>query len=571
MITGDSSAGIGHPGPDGFLSHSFRLRTRPGVLGTVVIVVALTLTSVGVYALRFATAVQPGVSHDDAEYIVLAESFATGRPYRVISYPEAPLERTWPPGYPALVLTVPWLLFGPNVTALRGVNLLLAMVNGVMGYRLARRYLERPVALAAAAMFLLNPQVAGTASVAMSDTAFTFFCLAFLLVFLRWDALGPGKRRTPTRFALFLLAALLLAAAILTRYWGVAVLGGAVLYLATRRQFARALALAAGVGIALLPFLLFLAAQPQATADLSSYRVAQLAARSPADYARSAFLSLSTYGQAIPLVLVPLLGPGAASALGKFGVAWVVTAANTVILLVAGAGFATSVLKQRAVALVIACYGGMLLLFTAHIGEEPIVFDEPRYLVPMLLFLYVGLIVGLRAIVRRVIRSSRAEWIVYASLSALVVVLILRNVQQSRTTLPVADLSAGASWTQAHTDTEAVFMTPDPVSRYLYLRRHTVDYPTAGDAANLWSTIRAQHVDYLLTAPPLRLGPSPNNAQLPDPAMEEAVLPLIRERPECFTLVFEDRDKKAAVYQVERSCAGPLDVDGRREADRIQE
>jgi len=66
---------------------------------------ALFVAALAIYALRFQTATQPGVSHDDAEYLVLAESFATGKPYRLINYPAAPLETIWPPGYPLLVLS----------------------------------------------------------------------------------------------------------------------------------------------------------------------------------------------------------------------------------------------------------------------------------------------------------------------------------------------------------------------------------------------------------------------------------------------------------------------------------
>lgn len=90
---------------------SQRSGAKPMLSGVPIRKSALMAVVVGLmlamYALRFATAVQPGVTHDGAEYLVLAESFATGRPYRLINYPDAPLETVWPPGYPLIFLTLP--------------------------------------------------------------------------------------------------------------------------------------------------------------------------------------------------------------------------------------------------------------------------------------------------------------------------------------------------------------------------------------------------------------------------------------------------------------------------------
>lgn len=523
--------------------------SRPSLFGSHrvllggIVVLAIVLA---IYALRFVTAVQPGVSHDDAEYLVLAESFATGQPYRLINYPDAPLETTWPPGYPLLILTIPWLLVGPDITLLRILNVLLAGASALVGYRLLRTFADHWIALAAVLLFVLNPRLVGLATLTMSDVAFTFFVLAFLLVFSQTDA-----GRLPPALGL-ILSIMLLAAAILIRYWGVAFLGAAVLYLVLRREYRKALAIGAGTLIALSPFLLFLRSQVSTTPDPSFFAISALdRARDFSNFATS----LVAYWKATPLVLIPVLGPSAEETLAGLGLAWSIGLIHSIVLLIVGVGFVVSFPRQRFVALAVLCYALLLFLLTGRIDGTAQIFDEPRYLTPVLILLYAYLLLGVQVVAQKVMGKRAAARVAIVLAVALGAVLLLRNIQQSRGTFPVADLSAGAIWAQANTSEDAAFMTPDPVSRYIHLRRYTTPFPTASsDPAAFWTALSRWRVEYVMLAPPLTINRVPNIEQQPDPWIEAHVLPIVTENPRCFTQVFSDDASRTHIYQVIRSC-----------------
>jgi hypothetical protein len=61
-----------------------------------IVLVALIFISAVIGLLRF-DSFQVGAFSDDAHYIVLAESLASGQGYRLINYPNAPTEWAFPP------------------------------------------------------------------------------------------------------------------------------------------------------------------------------------------------------------------------------------------------------------------------------------------------------------------------------------------------------------------------------------------------------------------------------------------------------------------------------------------
>jgi hypothetical protein len=134
----------------------------------------------------------------------------------------------------------------------------------------------------------------------------------------------------------------------------------------------------------------------------------------------------------------------------------------------------------------------------------------------------------------------------------LLTILVLRNIQQARVEFPIVDLSVGATWVRDNTPENAVVITPDPVSRYLYLRRMTVPYPKDRDPAFLLSVIEAQGVNYLLVAPALRTRDrQPNPTLSLDSYLTDVVIPVIFENPTRFSLVYHDEKFNTSVYQVQ--------------------
>jgi hypothetical protein len=70
--------------------------------GAKIVLLILILASVLLGVLRF-DSFQVGGYHDDAYYIVLAESLARGHGFRLINFPDAPIEVAFPPGWPLLL------------------------------------------------------------------------------------------------------------------------------------------------------------------------------------------------------------------------------------------------------------------------------------------------------------------------------------------------------------------------------------------------------------------------------------------------------------------------------------
>jgi hypothetical protein len=89
-------------------------------------------------------------------------------------------------------------------------------------------------------------------------------------------------------------------------------------------------------------------------------------------------------------------------------------------------------------------------------------------------------------------------------------------------------------------------MTAEPISRFLYARRSTVDFPPPDQ--DLEQYIQTEGVDYVLLAPVIAYGdPRPN---LWAEYATSTMLPYIEANPEDFELVFADESQNVQLYQV---------------------
>lgn len=196
-----------------------------------------------------------GVFYDDAQYVILAKSLATGQGYRFLNLPGAPLATHFPPGYPAF-LAILWRIsptFPENVALLKFANALLIALVALLTYRFATRTLEMSPALAFVAT------IAGTATIPslvlssaiMSEPLF----LAVLFPVLAWSERATQRAEVDPRRG-ELRGSLLLGIAIgglaLVRTHGIALVPAAVAaYLAQgRRRDAMTCALATLVVLA---------------------------------------------------------------------------------------------------------------------------------------------------------------------------------------------------------------------------------------------------------------------------------------------------------------------------------
>jgi hypothetical protein len=203
-----------------------------------------------------------GVFYDDAQYLVLAKSLATGHGYRFLNLPDTPLGTHFPPGYPTF-LAVLWRIspaFPENVALFKFANAVLLAVVGLVGYRFTNRTLGVPAWLAAAAA------VAGTATIPslvlssaiMSEPLF----LALLLPLLAWSERVTRPRTDPPTRA-EIRDALILGAAIgglaLVRTHGIALAAAAVATYLARGRRREAIACAVVSCVVLAPWMTWVA------------------------------------------------------------------------------------------------------------------------------------------------------------------------------------------------------------------------------------------------------------------------------------------------------------------------
>lgn len=206
-------------------------------------------------ALAAITPVPVGMFWDDGVYLIGAKSLATGMGYRFLHLPGAPAAVHFPPAWPAL-LAVIWKLtpaFPANVVALKLVNPLLLGVGAAAVCAYSTRRLNVPplVAAVTAVVFAAALPVMVVAGVLFSEPLFFVVLLAALVLADR-AVDGGGWRRA-------LQAGLVAGLLALVRSVGVALVAALVCALLIGRRRREAVIAAAGAGVMIAPWQLWVA------------------------------------------------------------------------------------------------------------------------------------------------------------------------------------------------------------------------------------------------------------------------------------------------------------------------
>ena len=197
-----------------------------------------------------------GVVHDDAMYVILARSLASGQGYRYLNLPGAPEATHFPPGYPALLAAVSWVspAFPASIAVFKALNALFLAVAAVLVARFAAgRAMGRTWALALGAASAVSVPLLVLGSMVMSEPLFLALLLALLPALESF-----AERPASTRSALLLGAAL--AACTLVRSHGIVLLPAVLLVLGARRRWREAGLITIAAVVCLLPWQLWSAA-----------------------------------------------------------------------------------------------------------------------------------------------------------------------------------------------------------------------------------------------------------------------------------------------------------------------
>jgi hypothetical protein len=219
------------------------------------LVVALALLPVAlIYVWRWNSVV--GQVGDDAWYVLLAQSLATGQGYQLLNAPLPGILPNYPPVFPLLLAlmlrVVPqaaahlWLLKFVSIAAMAGI--------GVATYRYSAQVYKLPLhlALASAMAVTLMPSFVFLAtSTVMSECVFTLGQLLTVVV------IEKAARMEATRHKAWVVGAALAAGTFLTRSMAITLIAAVVIYLLKERRVKAASLFAISTLLLIAPWMIY--------------------------------------------------------------------------------------------------------------------------------------------------------------------------------------------------------------------------------------------------------------------------------------------------------------------------
>lgn len=197
-----------------------------------------------------------GVVHDDAMYVILARSLATGQGFRYLNLPGTPAATHFPPGYPALLAVLSWIApaFPRNLIVFKAMNAVLLAAGAVLVTNFARsRVLSARWSVGLGLVSAISIPMLILGSMVLSEPLF-FAALVALL---------PGLESLADRPASMRRAVLLgagIAACVLVRSNAIVLLPAVAIVLVARRRWRDMALVALATIVCLLPWQLWTAA-----------------------------------------------------------------------------------------------------------------------------------------------------------------------------------------------------------------------------------------------------------------------------------------------------------------------
>jgi hypothetical protein len=216
------------------------------------------LLAILIYILRLDSVV--GMMVDDAWYVLLAKSLATGQGYSLINSPTPGILPLYPPGYPFL-LSILYRLnpnFPDNIWLLKSVSVAAMMGVGVLSYFYFRRDRSLPAPLALGIGFaatICPPLVSLATSSVMSECVFALTVIATVVVVERGVQAGQAGSGKTWLYAPA--SALLASYAFLTRSVAIGLLAAVFLYFLKERMVRAALIFAFAVALFAGPWVIY--------------------------------------------------------------------------------------------------------------------------------------------------------------------------------------------------------------------------------------------------------------------------------------------------------------------------
>ncbi|MBW2733146.1 MAG: hypothetical protein JRH20_12205 [Deltaproteobacteria bacterium] len=460
---------------------------------------------------------------DNAQFIVLAQSLATGKGLREINHPEEPAHRKFPPGWP--VMLAPFQLLKGRAALLSMKLLVLTLFAGSVPllFFLLRRWGEsRALALSVALLFATNRLSLIFAHQIMSEVPY----LACVLLALFWDAHLQREGQGVGRWRV--------GAVVLTAAWAMSVrsIGVAFVFaLLLRWMFARRFR-HSGVLLLVAAAFFFLVAWMRSGGESTNY-VSQLLLIDFYNPAAGTVGLDELFARVISNVAryLPVLLPDSLLPLEH------APPLRWVALLLISVGLVHYLRRLHVVALYAIFYLGVLMLW-------PRAWAVHRMVVPLLPFTLLFAAKGcalLWAWSERLTRFERPR-LTLALLALALSSASLWNVQDATTrpprSAPARAYTRSLHWLADHSDEKSVILCRKPYLTYLISKRKTVPLPRARGRRAYDETLKRYGVTHVIYD------------RLPLPGTKEVLRPRLREQRARYQLLFATGSPRTLVLGV---------------------
>jgi 4-amino-4-deoxy-L-arabinose transferase-like glycosyltransferase len=560
---------------------------------------ALIALAIGLFLIKFSS-FQIGADVDDSAYIILSRSMLHSPTYGLINTPGNPAPGKFPFVYP-LILACFSLIFPANPDFLRIPSLLATLINISLvfwGWRWLSGGRSYWWGLSIAALFALSPITVDLSRRVMSEPVFTTFCL--LAIILTEKLAGGGNKA----WDIFLLA-LILFLTVFTRTVGFLLLIIVLAYFFWKKGlnfWKQALLILTTMVVLsglvvwttpvqwkdLLPtgylsdnnarFLLLFSGQaspnnPTSPTSIDGEKEGPSSLTlSPVKAPRSwsekliRFINLLKYGVQrhlgldIRLMVLPIGGGTREQALAnQIGLPSLPQAIGYFISFLVILGLFRFILLER-----LNLFGIFSLLYLAAIFLW--YWDGTRLLYPIQAQILLGFLLGIEGLlplINRLIQKLRPKISLNLILVFVVCGICIASLSKSllidNSRQHIGDLAERSTWIKLNVSPQAILMTENPETDFLYSERKTVPYPrNFTTAAQLSNYLLEKGVDYILVAPAIYWQPVYKPFFSQDAAQFLSLLQLLISKGD-IQLIYTSDQGWINVYSVKLEATGGIE------------
>lgn len=221
-----------------------------------------------------------GMMLDDAWYLVLAKSLATGQGYTLVNSPTPGIMPIYPPAFPFLLSLLYRLFpqFPENLWLLKSLSVVAMLVAGwaIYSYLTRERRLSPMLALGISAASVFCPPLVFLATSAVMSECLFMLCLVLTVMLIERGVRQWQMGMEQSLFRYLLPGAVFAAAAFLTRSAAIAMLAAVVLYLLKKRLIKPAIIFVVVVAAITGPWVIYSrmhAPTPAQMAEVNNYIV----------------------------------------------------------------------------------------------------------------------------------------------------------------------------------------------------------------------------------------------------------------------------------------------------------